>query len=66
MFLGLPGRTASTTTLSVTMPFDGPLFQSEATMLALTRRSMSGESENATKSAGKPAATARLWSPLAP
>jgi len=48
------------------MPLYWFAFQSEATSFAFTRRSMSGESENATMSAFCPAATARLWSPEAP
>ena len=45
MPLGLPSRTTSTTTESVTMPWLGPAFQSGATRPASTRRVTSGSSE---------------------
>ena len=66
MFFGLPLRTMRLTTERETRPFVGVLAQSLATRPALTRRSMSGASENVTTSAGSPASTARLWSPEAP
>src|ERR671930_2273345 len=66
MFLGLPLRTTNVVTESVTMPLCGSLVQSGETILSLTRRVMSGASENATTSAGRPDSPARLWSPEAP
>src|SRR5215467_4350391 len=66
MCLGFPLRTTSTTTEFVTNPRYRSAFQSEATNPSLTRRVMSGSSENATTSAGRPESTARLWSPDAP
>ena len=42
MFFGLPLRTTSTTTESVTLPLYWSLFQSAATMPSLTRRVTSG------------------------
>src|SRR3954466_15821910 len=66
MFFGLPLRTMRLTTDRETRPFVGVLAQSSATRPALTRRSMSGASENATTSAGSPDSTARLWAPEAP
>src|SRR5215467_3745115 len=66
MCLGFPLRTTSTTTEFVTNPRYRSAFQSEATNPSLTRRVMSGSSEKATTSAGRPESTARLWSPDAP
>ncbi len=66
MFFGLPLRTMRLTTDFEMKPFVGVFAQSSATRPALTRRSMSGASENATTSAGSPDSTARLWSPDAP
>src|SRR3954465_9794581 len=66
MFFGLPLRTMRLTTDFETKPLVGVAAQSSATSPALTRRSMSGASENATTSAGRPDSTARLWSPDAP
>jgi hypothetical protein len=66
MPLGLPLRVAMETTESVTMPLVGLALQSSATRPALVSRVMSGSRENATRSAFKPDATARLWSPDAP
>ena len=63
MPLGLPGRTTKTTTLSWTMPWYSFSSQSAGTRPGSTSRSTSGHSERATRSAGKPASTARLWSP---
>src|ERR1700744_2770857 len=65
MCFGLPGRTIITTVESLTIPLVGPFAQSDETRPACTRRSMSGEVENATTSAGWPAATARLCAPEA-
>ena len=48
MFLGLPSRTTSTTTESVTMPLLGPAFQSLATRPSSTRRVTSGVREKCT------------------
>ena len=45
MFSGLPGRTAKTTTESVTMPLYSFWFQSASTSPASTRRVTSGSSE---------------------
>src|SRR5204862_4762957 len=66
MCFGLPLRTTNVVTESVTMPLCGSLVQSDETRFAFTRRVMSGASENATTSAGRPDSTARLWSPEAP
>ena len=66
IFFGLPGRTESTTTESVTMPLYSSEFQSSATSPASTVLVMSGCSEKATTSAGSPLSTARRWSPEAP
>src|SRR4051794_28135453 len=77
MCFGLPLRVAMTTTELVTMPLYWPAavllaapywpcVQLASTRPALTTRSMSGASENSTTSAGRPATTARLWSPEAP
>ena len=63
MFSGLPGRTAKTTTESVTMPLYSFWFQSSSTSPASMRRVMSGSSEKPTTSAARPASTARLCSP---
>jgi hypothetical protein len=63
MFSGFPGRTAKTTTESVTMPLYSFWFQSSSTRPASINRVMSGSSENATTSAARPASTARLCSP---
>ena len=46
MFFGLPLRTMRLTTDFETRPFVGVFAQSSATSPALTRRSMSGASEN--------------------
>src|SRR5919106_553539 len=54
MFLGLPFRTANTTTESVTIPSYSFRFQSSSTRPASTSRVMSGSSENPTTSAGSP------------
>src|SRR5947209_19654540 len=66
MCFGLPLRTTSTTTESLTIPLCGLASQVEETIPALTSRVMSGSVENATTSAGWPAATARLWAPEGP
>ena len=67
MSFGLPLRTMSETTdLRHEALVRRWSAQSSATRPALTRRVMSGSSENATTSAGRPASTARLWSPEAP
>src|SRR5438067_13635514 len=66
MCFGLPLRTTSTTTESVTIPLYWLAFQLLETMPSLTRRVMSGVVENATTSAGWPESTARLWAPDAP
>ena len=66
MCLGLPLRTTSTTTESVTLPLYGPVFQLGATRPAFASRLTSEESEKATTSADSPLATARDWSPEAP
>src|SRR3954468_13369406 len=65
---GLPLRTASTTTELVTKPSVEAScdVQLEATIPGSTSLSTSGASERATMSAGRPAATARDWSPDAP
>ena len=55
MFLGLPLRTASTTTESVTMPLYWLAFQLLSTSPLSTSRVMSGSSENSTTSAGQAA-----------
>ena len=66
MCFGLPLRTTNTTTESEENPFSGLASQSEATILSLTSRVMSGVVENATTSAGWPESTARLCEPEAP
>src|SRR5436309_7475450 len=66
MCFGLPLRTTSTTTESVTMPLYWLAFHALETIPALTRRVISGVVENATTSAGCPEATARLLAPEAP
>src|SRR3954462_11996165 len=66
MFFGLPLRTAKTTTEFVTKPCAAPLSQPAATFLASTSLSTSGASDSATTSAGRPACTARAWSPDGP
>src|ERR1700693_289453 len=66
MCLGLPLRTTSTTTESLTIPLAALASQVLETMPAFTRRVMSGVVENATTSAGWPEATARLCAPDAP
>src|SRR6201999_3645870 len=66
MFLGLPLRTASTTTEPNGIPFVASAFQSLATLLALTRRVTSGSTEKLTISAASPSCTLRDWSPDAP
>src|SRR4029079_16698351 len=63
MFFGLPLRTMRLTTDFETRPFVGVFAQSFATRPALTRRSMSGASENVTTSAGRPASPALCCSP---
>ena len=63
---GLPGRTASATTDRVTMPFVGVAFQFAATRPSLTSFVMSGSSDSAATSVGRPAMTARAWSPELP
>src|ERR1700722_7348792 len=63
MCFGLPGRTIITTVESLTIPLVGPSAQFESTSPACTGRPRSGEVENATTSAGWPAATARLCAP---
>ena len=64
--LGFPLRVPMTATESVIIPLYASAFQPGSTSFAVTRRVMSGSSENATMSALSPAATARLWSPDAP
>src|SRR4051812_25401686 len=64
--LGLPLRTASTTTESVAMPLYWSLSQLSETLPAFTRRVTSGASDSSTTSAASPPSTARLWSPDAP
>src|SRR6266542_4227544 len=66
MCFGLPCRVTKTTTESVTMPLYRSSFQVFGTSPALTRRVMSGSSENSTTSADSPFLTARLCSPDAP
>src|SRR3954470_24011924 len=66
MFFGLPLRTASTTTEFVTNPLAAFLSQPAATFFASTSLLTSGASERATTSAGRPACTARAWSPDGP
>src|SRR6476660_3555783 len=66
MFLGLPLRTTRETTDPNGMPLVASAFQSLATLLALTRRVISGSTEKLTMSAGLPSTTARDWSPEAP
>ena len=52
MFFGLPLRTTSDTTEVNGMPLVASAFQSLSTLLALTRRVMSGSTEKLTMSAG--------------
>src|SRR3954451_17122594 len=66
MCLGLPLRTANTTIESVTKPLYLSAFQSLATRPFFTSLFTSGWRERATTSAGRPASTARSWSPEAP
>src|SRR5258707_14622646 len=66
MCFGFPSRTTSTATESVTIPLYDCLFQLASTSPALTSTSTSGASERLTMSAGRPATTARVWSPDAP
>ena len=66
MFFGLPLRTTNTTTESVTMPLYWSWSQLATRAWRPPGASMSGSREKGTKSAGWPAATARLWSPEAP
>src|SRR5215217_2518714 len=66
IFLGLPGRTASTTTDLVTKPLKRSPFQPGATSPAVTSLVTSGSSDRATTSAGRPDSTARSCSPDAP
>ena len=66
MFLGLPWRTTSATTEFVTIPFVGVAFQSAATSCSSTSFVTSGSSDSAATSVGRPAMTARAWSPELP
>ena len=66
MFFGLPLRTTSATTEFVTKPCHWFWSQLGDTRPAVTSFVTSGASESITTSAGRPAATARLWSPEAP
>ena len=66
MFFGLPSRTTSVTTEPKGMPLVTSVFQSLATLPALTKRVMSGSTEKFTRSAGLPSTTPRDWSPEAP
>ena len=66
MPFGLPLRTTSETTESVTKPCSGFESQSAATRFFLTSFVMSVNSENSTTSAAWPARTAAAWSPDAP
>ena len=66
MLSGLPLRTTKTTTESSTIPLYLPESQSSSTSPASTTRSMSGASAKCMMSAGRPASTARDWSPEAP
>src|SRR4051812_46034443 len=66
IFLGLPLRTAITTTDWVRMPLVGVFFQLGDTCPLSTRRVTSGSREKCTMSALRPPSTARLWSPEAP
>ncbi len=66
MFFGLPLRTTRETTEPNGMPLVADLFQSAATLFALTRRVTSGSTEKFTMSAGLPSTTPRDWSPEAP
>src|SRR4051794_35929577 len=63
---GSPLRVVMTATELVIMPLYWLASQVGSTRLALTSRVTSGASEKATMSAGRPEATARLWSPEAP
>src|SRR3954447_14601952 len=65
-FFGFPSRTTKTTTERVTIPCHLSLFQLGATRCFCTSDVTSGASENATRSASSPEATARLCSPDAP
>src|SRR6476469_9476987 len=65
-FFGFPSRTTNTTTERVTIPFHLSLVQFAATSFFWTSDVTSGASENATTSASRPDATARLCSPDAP
>src|SRR5215217_3750512 len=66
MFLGLPLRTAKTTTEVETKPSYFDLFQFSSTRPLSTSFLTSGASEKATTSAGNPPCTARLCSPDPP
>src|SRR5262245_29962934 len=66
MFFGFPSRRTNTTTESVTMPLWGFFVQPLNTSPALTRSSTSGASDSATRSAFRPAFTARACSPDEP
>src|SRR5947208_1492731 len=66
MLFGLPLRTTRETTDPNGTPLVTSVFQSLATLLALTRRLTSGSTEKLTMSAGLPSTTARDWSPEAP
>ena len=59
MFFGLPLRTTNDTTDPNGTPWVASVFQSLATLSALTRRVMSGSTEKLTMSAGLPSTTAR-------
>ena len=63
---GFPSRTTKTTIESLTIPLCEFAFQLFGTMPLRTSRPTSGSSERFTTSAGRPAATARAWSPEAP
>ena len=65
-FLGLPLRTANTTTELVTNPSYSSLFQSSATRPASTSLVTSGSSESAATSAFSPPSMARDCSPELP
>src|SRR3954454_17541473 len=62
MCFGFPSRRTKTTTERVTIPFHLFALQLRGTRPFWTSVVMSGASENATTSADRPAAAARLWS----
>lgn len=64
--LGLPLRTARTTTEFVTKPPNRSRLQDSATSRSSTSLLTSGASDSATTSAGRPDLTARACSPDAP